>query len=230
MMKKYGRLKLITVAGVMMAVLLTGCNKKSMDHWQAEMNPWASFQEFTYFDGEDQKTIEVYVEHHGGDDTTPYTNANVPKTENTLTFPMPAETIWDGVFWADTWADYEERETGEEILSKPLYDVRVDGDVYDIIAHDYYYDDSSTGKRLHQKYSHKNSKIPMVTIFAQEIDSDVNVHVVYGKDSVVISADKPFEAELTVSSLNDNEKYKQNVTISEKPITVVRSGIDYKVS
>ena len=215
------------------SLLLTGCNvnfvepAQASDQWEVEMSALSSFREYTYFDGDEEKVAEISYSSHGGDDTALYPTVTVDKSANTLVFPTPNRRVSDGVFAFSTWGDYEEKDTGEEILNKPVFEVRMDGDVYDVVAHEYYYDDASLGKRMCQIYINKKSSIKRFRLYGEGLTSDMSVHVLYGTDSVLITADTELAVELTIESTEGSYIYEENVTISETPVTIRKDGLKY---
>ena len=175
------------------------------------------------------KTADIYVTGHDGDDTTPYPTVDIPKSGNPLVFPTPANNIFDGVFGSFTTGDYVEHETGEEILDKPVYEVRIDGDVYDITAYEYHTSDSSTGDRICQSFYNNNSAIRYIYLYAEDVYTDVTLHVVYSNDSVVITASTPVDFELTIKNTKNETVFTKETTISETPVTVRKQDSSYVV-
>lgn len=105
----------------------------------------------------------------------------------------------------------------------------MDGDVCDIIAHEYYFDDVNLSKRMGQVYSNQNSSIYSFRLYGDGITSDMSVHVLYGPNSVVITADAELVVELEIENGFGNYVYDENVTISETPITISKKRLKYIV-
>ena len=199
------------------------------EEWLVEMDPRANFEQYTYFDGDADETADIFIEGHGGDDTTPYPAVLVKKSDETLVFPKPADYITDDVLIVTTWGDYEERETGEEIKDKPVFEVIEDGDVYDIKAYEYLTGETSTGDRLCIRCYNRNSNIKNFELFGEKITSDAVVHVRYGKESVTISADQPIDLKISIDNSAGNTAFEKDITISETPLTLSRKGLKYVI-
>ncbi len=233
-------IKLLSATTVL--TLLIGCGQQVKDNqfmmvpteqlednvWHVTMNSWYT-QEMDYmYNSGGMPLISSTYTTYSGDSTTPWQVVDIPENANFLLLPWPAERLHHNHLAISSWSDGIHDRVGYGQIDQvddeqvAIYKLEYKNGTYDIDYYRYFANTGSNTDRCDLHLSDDTSTIHDLNILADNLFSDANIHVTYGRRKVEITADHDIHATITYDTKAGFSTKTEEVTLGREPL-VLRS-------